>query len=133
MIKLHPKICFRIESFIEILLIWVWNQSNIWSRCTKKSRKIEMLKVLNVYGRGLLGSIMCPQKTWEKNWTGSFHTSPICLFDNLIESHNVRDIFMAIFNQVCSRTPLKNRLDLYTDIPLQLNPHFNWFRFVQMF
>ena len=26
-------------------------------------------------------------------------TGPICLFDNLIESHKVRDIFMAIFNQ----------------------------------
>ena len=67
---------------------------------------------------------LCVHKKPERR-TGSFHTSPICLFDNLIESHNVRDIFMAIFNQVCSRTPLKNRLDLYTDIPLQLNPHFN--------
>ena len=53
----------------------------------------------------------CVHKKPERR-TGLFHTSPICLFDNLIESHNVRDIFMAIFNQVCSRTPLKNRLAL---------------------
>ena len=53
------------------------------------------------YGRGLQGpeySVTDVHKKRER--TGSFHTSPICLFDNLIESHNVRDIFMAIFNQV---------------------------------
>ena len=36
------------------------------------------------------------QKSRER--TGSL-SGPICLFDNLIESHKVRDIFMAIFNQ----------------------------------
>ena len=64
----------------------------------------------------------CVYKKPERR-TGSFHTSPICLFDNLIESHNVRDIFMAIFNQVFKNASKKQvsfvRLKYHTltDIP----------------
>ena len=57
-----------------------------------------MLKVHICIWARTAGVISVSTKKPERR-TGSFHTSPICLFDNLIESHKVRDIFMAIFNQ----------------------------------